>query len=78
VGQDLTLPQPRKEGDASVFIGIDANESRKRGIEGEDDTQEEMPGVHYQGQVLTAREMHLGDKTVTVALWNRKVFTQIS
>ncbi len=66
VGQELTLSQLRKERYASVFLGIGAYESRKLGLDGEDDTQGVMSGIDYLGQILTAREMYLGDKALVV------------
>jgi glutamate synthase (NADPH) small chain len=66
VGQDLTLSELRDQGYASVFLGIGAYESRRLGLEGEMETQGVMSGVDYLGQVLTGREIALGDKVVVV------------
>jgi len=66
VGKDLTLSQLKEEGYASVFLGIGAYESRKLGIEGEDDTRGVMSGIDYLGQVLTGREVALGDRVVVI------------
>jgi len=66
VGTDLTLSELREQGYASVFLGIGAYESRRLGIEGEIDTQGVMSGIDYLAQVLTGREVALGDRVVVV------------
>ena len=66
VGQDVTLSELHDQGYASVFLGIGAYESRRLGLEGESETQGVMSGIDYLGQVLTGREIALGDKVLVV------------
>ncbi len=66
VGQDLTLSDLREQGFASVFLGIGAYKSRRLGLEGELATKGVMSGIDYLGQMLTGREIVLGDKVVVV------------
>ena len=66
VGRDLMLSELRDQGYASVFLGIGAYESRRLGLEGETETKGVMSGVDYLGQVLTGREIALGDKVIVV------------
>ena len=66
IGKDLSLSQLKEEGYAAVFLGIGAYESRKLGIEGELDTKGVMSGVDYLGQILTGKEIDLGEKVIVV------------
>ncbi|MDY0391320.1 MAG: NAD(P)-dependent oxidoreductase [Desulfobulbus oligotrophicus] len=66
VGRDITLSGLREQGYASIFLGIGAYESRRLGLEGELDTQGVMSGIDYLGQILTGREIALGDKVVVI------------
>lgn len=66
VGRDLTLSELREQGFAAVFLGIGAYESKRLGLEGETDIQGVMSGVDYLGQVLTGREIALGDRVLVV------------
>ena len=66
VGRDLTLSDIREQGFASVFLGIGAYESRRLGLAGEMETRGVMSGIDYLGQMLTGREIALGDKVVVV------------
>ena len=66
VGRDITLSELHEQGYASVFLGIGAYESRRLGLEGELETEGVMSGVDYLGQVLTGREIALGDRVVVV------------
>ena len=66
VGRDLTLSDLREQGFASVFLGIGAYKSNRLGLEGELTTKGVMSGVDYLGQMLTGREIALGDKVVVV------------
>ncbi len=66
VGSDLTLSELREQGYASVFLGIGAYESRRLGLEGETETKGVMSGIDYLGQMLTGREIALGDQVVVV------------
>lgn len=66
VGQDVTLSDLRAQGFAAIFLGIGAYESKKLGIEGEEKTQGVMSGIDYLGQMLTGREIALGDKVIVV------------
>ena len=66
VGRDLTLSELRDQGYAAVFLGIGAYESKRLGLEGETDIRGVMSGVDYRGQVLTGREIALGDRVLVV------------
>jgi len=66
VGRDITLSELREQGYASVFLGIGAYESRRLGLEGESNIRGVMSGVDYLGQVLTGREIALGDRVLVV------------
>ncbi len=66
IGRDKTLQQLRDEGYESVFIGVGAHESRKLGIEGEEDTKGVLHGVDYLRKVLTGVEINIGRKVVVV------------
>ena len=66
VGQDLTLSELREQGYSSVFLGIGAYESKRLGLEGENSTNGVMSGVDYLVQVLTGREIALGDRVLVV------------
>jgi glutamate synthase (NADPH/NADH) small chain len=66
IGQDKTLEQLKDEGYESVFIGVGAHESRKLGIEGEDNTRGVLHGVDYLRRVLTGDEVDIGKKVVVV------------
>jgi glutamate synthase (NADPH/NADH) small chain len=66
VGQDITLSELRDQGFASVFLGIGAYESRRLELDGELTTKGVMSGIDYLGQMLTGREIALGDKVVVV------------
>jgi glutamate synthase (NADPH/NADH) small chain len=66
VGRDLMLSELRDQGYAAVFLGIGAYESKRLGLEGETEIQGVMSGVDYLGQVLTGREIALGDKVLVV------------
>ena len=66
VGRDVTLSELRDQGYAAVFLGIGAYESRRLGLEGESDTVGVMSGIEYLGQVLTGREIALGDRVVVI------------
>ena len=66
VGSDLTLSELREQGYASVFLGIGAYESRRLGLAGETETKGVMSGIDYLGQMLTGREIALGDQVVVV------------
>ena len=66
VGQDLSLSQLKNEGYRAVFLGIGAYESKRLGIEGELDTAGVMSGIDYLGQVLTGRDVNLGERVIVV------------
>ncbi len=66
IGRDKTLQQLKDEGYESVFIGVGAHESRKLGIEGEEDTIGVLHGVDYLRRVLTGEEVDIGKKVVVV------------
>ncbi|WP_310599581.1 NAD(P)-dependent oxidoreductase [Desulfobulbus sp.] len=66
VGRDLTLSELRQQGFAAVFLGIGAYESRRLGLEGELETKGIFSGVDYLGQMLTGREIALGDRVVVI------------
>ncbi|NLX17856.1 MAG: NAD(P)-dependent oxidoreductase [Desulfobulbus sp.] len=66
VGRDITLSELHDQGYAAIFLGIGAYESRRLGLEGELETQGVMSGVDYLGQILTGREIALGDKVVVI------------
>ncbi|MDX9834964.1 MAG: NAD(P)-dependent oxidoreductase [Desulfobulbus sp.] len=66
VGQDLTLSDLRDQGFAAVFLGIGAYESRRLGLEGETETKGVLSGIDYLAQMLTGREIALGDRVVVV------------
>ena len=66
VGRDLTLSELQEQGYASVFLGIGAYESRRLGLEGEAETKGVMSGIDYLGQMLTGREIALGDQVVVI------------
>ena len=66
VGQDLSLSQLKNEGYRAVFLGIGAYESKRLGIEGELDTVGVMSGIDYLGQVLTGRDVNLGERVIVV------------
>jgi glutamate synthase (NADPH) small chain len=66
VGRDLTLSELRDQGYASVFLGIGAYESRRLGIEGEEETLGVLSGVDYLGLMLGGREVDLGKKVIVV------------
>ena len=65
IGVDKTLEQLREQYDA-IFLGIGAHESRKLGIEGEENTQGVLHGVDYLRRALTGEEVPLGRKVVVV------------
>ncbi|MDD2463629.1 MAG: NAD(P)-dependent oxidoreductase [Desulfobulbus sp.] len=66
VGRDLTLSELREQGYASVFLGIGAYESKRLGLAGETEIEGVISGVDYLGQVLTGREIALGDRVLVV------------
>lgn len=66
VGHDLTLSELRDQGYASVFLGIGAYESKRIGLAGETETRGVMSGIDYLGQVLTGKEIALGDRVLVV------------
>ncbi len=66
IGRDKTLEQLKDEGFESVFIGVGAHDSRKLGIEGEEDTKGVLHGVDYLRRVLTGTEVNIGKKVVVV------------
>ena len=66
VGQDLTLSELRHQGFAAVFLGIGAYESRRLGLEGELEIKGIFSGVDYLSQMLTGREIALGDRVVVI------------
>ncbi|MCK5517501.1 MAG: NAD(P)-dependent oxidoreductase [Desulfobulbaceae bacterium] len=66
IGRDKTLQQLKEDGYESVFIGVGAHDSRKLGIEGEEDTKGVLHGVDYLRRVLTGEEVDIGKKVVVV------------
>lgn len=66
VGRDKSLDDLRKEGYASVFLGVGAHDSRKLGIEGEEGTSGVLHGVDYLRRVLTGEDVDIGKKVVVV------------
>ncbi|WP_028318779.1 NAD(P)-dependent oxidoreductase [Desulfobulbus elongatus] len=66
VGSDLTLSELHEQGFAAVFLGIGAYESRRLGLEGELETRGVMSGIDYLNQMLTGREIALGDRVVVI------------
>ena len=55
-----------EQGYSSVFLGIGAYESKRLGLKGENSTKGVMSGVDYLVQVLTGREIALGDRVLVV------------
>jgi len=67
IGRDKTLEQLKNEGYESIFVGVGAHESRKLGIEGEDEgIKGVLHGVDYLRRVLTGEEVDIGRKVVVV------------
>lgn len=66
VGRDITLSELRDQGYASVFLGIGAYESKRLGLPGETEIKGVFSGIDYLGQVLTGREIALGDRVLVV------------
>jgi glutamate synthase (NADPH/NADH) small chain len=66
IGRDKTLEDLRNEGFEAVFLGVGAHDSRKLGVEGEDDTEGVLHGVDYLRRVLTGEELDIGRNVVVV------------
>ena len=66
VGKDLTLSDLHDQGFAAVFLGIGAYESQRLGLEGETETEGVMSGIDYLAQMLSGREIALGDRVVVI------------
>ena len=66
IGQDKTLQQLKDDGFESVFVGVGAHDSRKLGINGEEDTKGVLHGVDYLRRVLTGETVDIGKKVVVV------------
>ncbi len=66
IGRDKILAELKKEGFETAFLGIGAHESRKLGIEGEEDTQGVLHGVDYLRRVLSGEDVTIGNRVVVV------------
>ena len=66
IGENKTLDQLREEGFSSVFLGVGAHESRKLGIEGEEETEGVLHGVDYLRRVLSGEDLDIGNRVVVV------------
>ena len=66
IGVHKTVQDLRDEGFDAVFLGVGAHDSRKLGIDGEDDTEGVLHGVDYLRKVLTDQKVDVGSKVVVV------------